>query len=201
MFGFATSGPCYFIRLSSGNRMPRRSSRLAYTVKHRSGGRTLSLLWRTPSCHRSPPLRFSGNYRDAIATAKECQISLRRSFTGTAGGSPANLATYAIERLCRRAACGPSERARHLNPSVAPYQSLVIGRILKDGLGFAAPRRLREDPQRIRGFSPALLLELCNPIGYGFHHIARRFTSHISLRLNDGFGFFALLNYSDCFLV
>ena len=68
-------------------------------------------------------------------------------------------------------------------------------------LGFATPWRLGKHPQRIRGLSAALLLKLRDPVSHGTNHIARRFAGGICFSLDDGADLFALLNYSNCFLL
>jgi len=83
---------------------------------------------------------------------------------------------------------------------LAPYLFQKPATLLCE-LGFATSRRLREEPQCVRRFGPALLLKLRNPSGYSFHHITRRLTSGICLCLDDWAGFFALLYDSNCFLL
>ena len=76
------------------------------------------------------------------------------------------------------------------------------GPIRRPDLGFTATRRLRKDSQCGRGFIAAALLKLRNPIGYSFHHFARRFTSSSCFHLGCcGPGLFAFFDYSDCFLL
>ena len=69
------------------------------------------------------------------------------------------------------------------------------------GLGFATPRRLGKHSQRIRRLSAAFLLKLRDPVSHGLDHIARCFTCGSCFCLNDGTGFFALLNDFDCFFL
>src|SRR5688572_9049366 len=71
------------------------------------------------------------------------------------------------------------------------------------GLSFTATRRLREDSQRSRGLNAAALLEFVDPVGHGFHHIARSFTRRVGLSLGYRRAnlLFTLFNYSNCFLL
>ena len=133
--------------------------------------RRLFLSWRTPSHHHSPPLRLFGT---------------------TAMLSPGKLSVNKVEGASRFSV---------FTGLLAPSVSRQPARSSKRLSGFAAARCLREHPQCVGGFSAALLLKFVNPIGHGFNHIARRFTSGICLCLNDGAGFFALLYDSNCFLL
>jgi hypothetical protein len=79
--------------------------------------------------------------------------------------------------------------------------TLRVTYLLCGGLCFTATRSLGEDPQRIRRFSAATLLELVNPIGHGSDHITRRFTSSVCLNLGCRPGLLTLFDDSDCFLL
>ena len=154
--------------------MPRRRTRLANTIKHRSRPPSL-LLWRTLPRHHLPPLRsFFRNYRDASATANGVStISLQ-----TKRREPDPVFTGLL---------APNLWAK---PAFFKWE-----------LGFAASRCFGEQPQRVGGFNTSLLLKFRNPIGHGINHIARRFPSGVRLCLNDWAGFFALLYDSNCFLL
>ena len=171
MLGLATCRTSYLVGFSPGQRMPRRRSRLADTVEQGPRLLSLALLWRTLSCHHSPPLRLFGTpgcYRHDEHSVNKVEGASRVSvFTGL----------------------------------LAPYLFRQPARSSKRLSGFAAARCLREHPQGVGGFSATSLLEFVDPIGHGTNHITRRFTSGVCFCLNDWAVFFALLYDSNCFLV
>ena len=169
MLRFATRRTRDFVRLGPRYRMSWRRIWLPYAVKYRPGLRSLPVLWRTPSGHHSPPLKFFGNCGDAIATLNEVSNKTRGAsracFTGVLAPFPLSASSYKFRS------------------------------------GLTATRRLGKQPQRVGSFSTTFLLELVNPIGYRFNHIARRFTCSVCLCFNSRAWFVALFYDTNCFLL